>query len=508
MARLFDVASYFISLREVLEMGLVFGIVLAYLKKTGNDHLKKFVYWATGVAIAISLALGIAVGVVYQRSQDSFLSGPNGKIFEGIIYLVAALLLSWMIIWMARMGKQLQHHMEAQLDRALGKGNGWSIFFLVFIHIVREGVELVILLVGVENEGHWRDVLIPAIIGIATAILVCFLLFAGFMHLDIAGFFFWSSIILIMFCAGLFSRAFHEMQEVPWFGPYDDAYSGDAWWNFALWNSSNCCNDKTNQFFAMMRALFGYQDKPTFVELVTYFGYWALITAVFVFLYWKEISKKVNFTARAVKISSSFNWFVSFIGLIYVCINPTWNGLTVVVLYFVLSSISLLGAFDFISKWVVRSRRKMVMLVAAGGFAVLATYTISLIFAQLFCRYPESKSCSVPEFYYWLLIFSQDWLSQDPLTVEDEGVTVVVHYVAGATLTMCIFLTYYIMGFHALYTYKFATHVDSNGSYAYEEVPVAGGKDISDLLIAKTQHADDEVLVATSDSPVSQEEQV
>eukprot|EP00188_Purpureofilum_apyrenoidigerum_P002539 Plantae.Rhodophyta-Purpureofilum_apyrenoidigerum.ctg2605.p1 GENE.Plantae.Rhodophyta-Purpureofilum_apyrenoidigerum.ctg2605~~Plantae.Rhodophyta-Purpureofilum_apyrenoidigerum.ctg2605.p1 ORF type:complete len:504 (-),score=92.22 Plantae.Rhodophyta-Purpureofilum_apyrenoidigerum.ctg2605:53-1564(-) len=503
MTALFDVASYFISLREVLEMGLVFGIVLAYLKKTGNDHLKKFAYWSAGLAALLSLALGVAVGVLYHRSDSTFLSGSNRTIFESIVYLVAAVLLTWMIIWMMRVGKHLKNHMEANLDRVLSTGNGWSIFILVFVHLFREGVELVILLLGVDNNGNWKSTLIPAIVGSITAVIVCFLLFVGFMQLNIGAFFTWSSVLLIMFCAGLFSRAFHEMQEVPWFGEYEEPYQTNTWWNFPLWNTVECCSDKDNQFFAMLRALFGYQDKPTFVELMTYFGYWVLITGVFIFLFWSDLKRKVNSTAVTVKLSSSFNWFVSFIGFIYVCINPTWNGLTVVTLYWVLSSIAVVGAFDMFSKWVLKSRRKLAMLTSSVGFALLAVYTVSLIVAQLFCRYPESKTCSVPEFYYWFLIFSEDWLTQPP-KLNDSG-DAVLYYIAGATLTMAIFLTIYIMGFQSLFSYLYATHVEEGGRYAYMESESANAKDISDLLIEK--HLDTNTPPA-SNSPISNEEQV
>jgi high-affinity Fe2+/Pb2+ permease len=84
-----------------------------------------------------------------------------------------------------------------------------------------------------------------------------------------------SSIFLLFTSAGMTMYASHEIQEEGAFGTWEPS-SERSWLNKSVWDISTCCNDKTG-FFAIMRSVIGYQDKPTPLEIFAYLIYWTLI---------------------------------------------------------------------------------------------------------------------------------------------------------------------------------------------------------------------------------------
>ena len=90
-------SSFMITFREGLEAFLIVGIILAYLVQTRRTELNKYVYGATGLAIVGSLAAAVVFNLLAIQFE-----GRNEELFEGIVMLVAAVILTSMIIWMAR----------------------------------------------------------------------------------------------------------------------------------------------------------------------------------------------------------------------------------------------------------------------------------------------------------------------------------------------------------------------------------------------------------------------
>ncbi|CAE7484770.1 FTR1, partial [Symbiodinium microadriaticum] len=69
------------------------------------------------------------------------------------------------------------------------------------------------------------------------------------------------------------------------------------WQNVNVWDTTVCCNDKTNRFFVLMRALFGWQDQATPVEIIAYILYWVAATIIVSLMVWhakKKMQKMVE----------------------------------------------------------------------------------------------------------------------------------------------------------------------------------------------------------------------
>ncbi|GAB0490032.1 hypothetical protein MMPV_001262 [Pyropia vietnamensis] len=473
----FSVSAFFIVLREVLEACLVVGIVLAYLRKIGAQHLNKWVWLGTAAGILLSLAVGVAFAIVFHVKGDQIFEGSTEKIFEGFVFLLASALLTWMLVWMMYMGKSLRTNMETAVDRAVEAGGWWRIFALVFVQVLREGIETVIFIggsAGADGQGGWRAIPLPGILAIVVGVSSSYLMFRGMITLDVQKFFLISSILLIGFAAGLVSHALHEFQEVDWFGPYKDVSSAERdWWNASVWSTKECCNDKTNQFWAMMRALFGYQDTPTFLEMISYIAYWAVISIVFVYIYRDVVRKARSATATYVRWTSTVLAVSGLVGFIYALGNRTWNGILITLLTLLVGLVAAVAAFDSAGGLItaIKPLRRPMMLASAVGFSFILALSTTITLAQLIC---EGSSCSVPDFFYWGLIFSKKFAGRRNLGLDSEltygqgrG------YVYVAVLTCSLGISLFLCGSHAYASYRFMKNLDGAGDYIYDDaVPV------------------------------------
>jgi len=469
----FSVSAFFIVLREVLEACLVVGIVLAYLQKIGATHLNKWVWLGTVAGILLSLGIGIAFAVVFHVKGNQIFEGSTEKIFEGFVFLLASGLLTWMLIWMMHMGKSLRTNMENAVGRAVESGGWWRIFALVFVQVLREGIETVIFIggsAGADGQGGWKAIPLPSILAIIAGVSASFLMFRGMITLDIQKFFALSSFLLIGFAAGLVSHALHEFQEVDWFGQWKGIGPEERnWWNAAVWSTVECCNDETNQFWAMCRALFGYQDKPTFLEMISYVGYWAIILCVFAYIQRDVIERKRSATATLVRWTSTILAVSGLVGFIYALGNRTWSGILITILTLLVGTTAAVAAFDSAGGLVssLKPLRRPMMLFSAIGFFVILCLDISISLAQLVC---ENRTCTMPQFLHWGIIFTKEWatrgnLGLSPTLTYGEG----RGYVYVAVLTISLSVSLFLCGIHSYGSYRFMKNLDSAGDYVYDD---------------------------------------
>jgi high-affinity iron transporter len=202
-------SAFLIALREGVEAALVVGIILVYLSRTGRAHLARFVWY--GVAVAAALSLGVAVALERWRiSQDGF---------EGLMLLVASVFVVTMIVWMNRVArhlkKQIEQKVEAYAERA-GSAAGWGIFLFVFLMVVREGVELALILRAVELSSEGLQTWIGTIVGIVAAVAVGLFFFKGTLRVPLHRFFAVTSVILMLVAFQLALTGLHELSEARW----------------------------------------------------------------------------------------------------------------------------------------------------------------------------------------------------------------------------------------------------------------------------------------------------
>ena len=251
-------SALLITLREGLEAALIVGIVLGYLVRIGRRD--QALYAWGGVVIAALLSSALAIGM---RTIGAELQEPYEQIFEGAMMLLAVAVLTWMIFWMRYQARFMKKDLEAQVQSAVTQGAAWGLFGLAFLAVFREGVETALFLAANAFAADGLGTLIGALIGLAIATGVGVLIYAYSMRLNVKLFFDITSILLLVFAAGLLARGVNEFQEIGWLPILTTV----------AWNTKSLL-DNHSTLGSILRSLLGYNDNPSVLEVATYVGYW------------------------------------------------------------------------------------------------------------------------------------------------------------------------------------------------------------------------------------------
>ncbi len=252
--------SLLLTLREGLEAALIIGIVFGYLRKIGQKQYDR-VAW-TGVLAAVLLSVALAVGITAVGAE---LEGRAEQLFEGTTMMLAVTVLTWMIFWMRSQASSFKASLESDMQKAVTRGATWGLFALTFIAVFREGVETALLLGAAAFQSSGLDTLIGSVIGLGIAALVGYLLYVSTVRLNVRLFFDITSLLLLVFAAGLFMHGVHEFQEA---GLLPEVV--DQVWNTSAFISAESLAGQ------LLRTLVGYTPTPSLVEVVAYVGYWLI----------------------------------------------------------------------------------------------------------------------------------------------------------------------------------------------------------------------------------------
>jgi high-affinity iron transporter len=204
-------ANYLIGLREGLEASLVVGILVAYLVRTGNRGRLRSVWLGVLIAVGVSLAFGALLTFTSQR-----MSFTAQEAFGGFMSLIAVGFVTWMVFWMKKASRNLRGELHGRVETALALGGG-ALALVAFIAVAREGLETALFLWSAiqstsEGGAAWQAVL-GAVLGLATAILLGWLIYRGALKLNLATFFRWTGAALIVVAAGVLAYGIHDLQE-------------------------------------------------------------------------------------------------------------------------------------------------------------------------------------------------------------------------------------------------------------------------------------------------------
>jgi high-affinity iron transporter len=201
-----------IIFREGFEAFLTVAIILAYLRKTGRDLLRSAVYWG----IAVSVVTSFGVGWLLQR--------VNQSLWEGVLGVVAAVLVASFVIHMWRAAPHMKRDMEHRLEAASSQGSRFlavlAVFAFTVLMITREGMEAALMLIQIRSR---NDLLIGGILGVLAAALMSW----GWAHyghrINIRRFFQVTGMFLLLFTAQILFYSLHEFSEAGLLGPRSDA---------------------------------------------------------------------------------------------------------------------------------------------------------------------------------------------------------------------------------------------------------------------------------------------
>lgn len=204
--------SFLITFREVIEASLIVATILGILTKLGQKKEIKTVWIATAAAAITSillLFLGSAAGFKMQQVY----SGRTEQLIEGILMSLSAIFITRAVFFLHNYFGRYKTLLLSRLKETIEREEQWGLFVLAFTAVFREGFEIVLFLSTIYFSSHPTQILAGFALGSASALLVCFGLFAATLRMPIFYAFRATSALLILFAAGLLSGGVRELAQ-------------------------------------------------------------------------------------------------------------------------------------------------------------------------------------------------------------------------------------------------------------------------------------------------------
>ncbi|HXP96835.1 MAG TPA: FTR1 family protein [Telmatospirillum sp.] len=248
-------ASLIIVFREIIEAGLVIGIVLAATK--GVPKRGRWV--AYGIAGGVGGAVLVAI---FAAEIAGWFEGSGQELFNAAILVVAVTMLTTHNVWMASHGRAMAQDMR-DIGAAVSDGRRslFALSMVVGIAVLREGAEIVLFLYGIAATGGTSSagMLTGGVLGVAVGAVISALMYGGLLSIPTRHLFAATTGLITLLAAGMAAQAVAFLQQ----GGYAEALATP------VWNSAWLLADDS-LVGRMLHALIGYTDSPTGLQLVAY----------------------------------------------------------------------------------------------------------------------------------------------------------------------------------------------------------------------------------------------
>ena len=247
--------SLIIVFREVIEAGLIVGIVLAVTQ--GVPRRGRWV--AGGVAAGL---FGAAMVAVFAGALADAFSGIGQEMFNAGILALAVVMLAWHNIWMATHGREMAANLRGVgLAVAEGAKTLTALAIVVAVAVLREGSEVVLFLYGIAAAGaaDFGSLLFGGLCGLALGGVLSALMFYGLVKVPARRLFAVTTTLITFLAAGMAAQCVVFLQQ---------AGLATAFSN-TLWDTSWLLPDDS-VIGRVMHVLFGYVDQPSGMQALVY----------------------------------------------------------------------------------------------------------------------------------------------------------------------------------------------------------------------------------------------
>lgn len=255
-------ATAIIIFREVLEMALVIGVVMAAAKgAVGRER------WV-GIGVAGGAA-GAAVVALFADAIAEAVAGSGQELFNAIVLGSAAFLIGWTVVWMKQHGREMSIKLS-QTGKAVAAGDApmHMLAIVVGLAVLREGSEAVLFLYGValSQPGESMAMLAGGLLGLAMGAGAGALLYFGLLRISPKHMFAITGLMLTLLAAGMASQAAGYLTAADLAPTLVDT----------LWDSSALL-PQSSPIGNLLLILVGYQDRPSGLQALVYAAVLALI---------------------------------------------------------------------------------------------------------------------------------------------------------------------------------------------------------------------------------------
>lgn len=257
-------SSLLITLREGLEAALILAIIISFLGRTGEGSRRRYVWLGAAGAAALSAVAGAAL-----FAAGGSLPEEAAEVFEVAATFSAAILLTYMIVWMRNNGGGIKAGLESRVGaRAASPA---ALALLSFTAVGREGLETALFLFASAASASAAVTLTGGLAGLGLAAIAGAALYRGSLRLDLKVFFNVTGVLLILFAAGLISHSIHEVEEM---GAVAAPLSEPLWDTGALLGHEEGPG-------AVLKSLFGYRSDPSLLQVLAYWSYLLMMAGLF-----------------------------------------------------------------------------------------------------------------------------------------------------------------------------------------------------------------------------------
>ena len=248
-------AAAIIVFREVIEAGLIVGIVLAATR--GVPGRTVFVMGGIGGGV-----VGASLLAVFAGSISSALEGMGQEIFNASILAIAVVMLAWHNIWMAQHGRELTAELKAAGQAVVsGSKTLMALAAVVGIAVLREGAEVVLFLYGivVANNDSGSNLLVGGLLGLAAGGALSALTYAGLVTIPSRYLFSVTTLLITFLAAGMAAQCVSFLERADLLNVLSNT----------LWDTSAILpvNSLPGR---VLHALVGYDDRPSVMEVIVY----------------------------------------------------------------------------------------------------------------------------------------------------------------------------------------------------------------------------------------------
>ncbi len=248
-------AAAIIVFREVIEAGLIVGIVLAATRGVPSRA-----WYVTG-GIGAGL-IGAGILAAFAGALSSALEGVGQEVFSASILGVAVVMLGWHNVWMAQHGRQLAQELtEAGKAVVAGSKTLTALAIVVCVAVLREGVEVVLFLYGIviANGDSALSLFLGGVLGLAAGASLSALTYVGLVKIPSRYLFTVTSYLIAFLAAGMASQCVHFLDQAD----IVSALSSTAWDTSSILSSSSL-------FGRVLHTLLGYDDRPSIMQAIVY----------------------------------------------------------------------------------------------------------------------------------------------------------------------------------------------------------------------------------------------
>src|SRR3989338_8389693 len=251
--------SFLITFREVIEASLIVATILGILVRLKQNKGIKTVWFATAAAALSSILLIIFGSLVGIKVQEIY-NGKTEELIEGILMIASAVFITWAVFFLHNYFGKYKTHLLQKIKSSVEAEEQKGLFLLTFTAVFREGFEIVLFLSTIYFSSSPQRILGGFFGGTVAGLLVSFGLFTATLRLPIFYAFRITSMLLILFAAGLLARGVAEFAELGLlpviaemtlaFIPAKATFAGD-----------------------MLKAVFGITQKMDMIQFVIYGTY-------------------------------------------------------------------------------------------------------------------------------------------------------------------------------------------------------------------------------------------